>query len=240
MRSHGHVNHEHQHPVVYASPKPPSAVLLSLLLARCLFAPSHYLVYPFVQDALLAVTRSLGWGTLRTCWLDTCLAARSDHERYNLAGDSLRFVIANGGHVKAASFMLGVGGADANGVDSRLLSPLHLVAMFNRPDIARVLLMCGASPRLVGGVSRAAAARGGRLWSPLEMAEEACTEGGALDDGEREIGAPLLPCPRVLFFPRAAEGLRYQVSPFVRDFLADFRPFQQIRMFLGRSSFHQI
>ncbi|CAM9411737.1 unnamed protein product [Scytosiphon promiscuus] len=136
-----------------------------------------------LQDALLAVTRSLGWETLRTCWLDTCLAARSDHERYNLAGDSLRFVIANGGHVKAASFMLGVGGADANGVDSRLLSPLHLVAMFNRPDIARVLLMCGASPRLVGGVSRAAAVRGGRLWSPLEMAEEACTEGGALDDG---------------------------------------------------------
>ncbi|CAN0286229.1 unnamed protein product, partial [Hapterophycus canaliculatus] len=49
-----------------------------------------------LQDALLAVTRSLGWDTLRTCWLDTCLAARSDHERYTLAGDSLRFVVANG------------------------------------------------------------------------------------------------------------------------------------------------
>lgn len=138
------------------------------------------------QDALLAVTRSLGWDSLRTCWLETCLAARSDHERHTLASQALRFVIANGGHVKAASFMLGVGGADANEVDSRLLSPLHLVAMFNRPDIARVLLMCGASPRLVGGVTRAAAARGGKLWSPLEMAEEACTEGGALDDGERD------------------------------------------------------
>ena len=78
----------------------------------------------------------------------------------------------------------GVGGADANGVDSRLLSCLHLVALFNRPDVARVLLMCGASPKLVGGVTRAAAARGGKLWSPLEMAEEACTEGGELDDGE--------------------------------------------------------
>lgn len=76
-----------------------------------------------------------------------------------------------------------MGGADANGVDSRLLSPLHLVALFNRPDVARVLLMCGASPRLVGGVTRAAAARGGKLWSPLEMAEEACTEGGELDEG---------------------------------------------------------
>ncbi|CAM9715655.1 unnamed protein product [Ectocarpus sp. 4 AP-2014] len=139
-----------------------------------------------LQDALLAVTRSLGWDSLRTCWLETCLAARSDHERHTLASEALRFVIANGGHVKAASFMLGVGGADANEVDSRLLSPLHLVAMFNRPDIARVLLMCGASSRLVGGVTRAAAARGGKLWSPLEMAEEACTEGGALDDGERD------------------------------------------------------
>lgn len=88
--------------------------------------------------------------------------------------------------MKAACFMLGVGGADANGVDSRLLSPLHLVALFNRPDIARVLLMSGASPRLTGGVTRAAAARGGTLWSPLEIAEEACTEGGALDEGERE------------------------------------------------------
>ena len=87
--------------------------------------------------------------------------------------------------MKAACFMLGVGGADANGVDSRLLSPLHLVALFNRPDIARVLLMCGASPRLQGGVTRAAAARGGKLWSPLDMAEEACTEGGALDKGEK-------------------------------------------------------
>lgn len=87
--------------------------------------------------------------------------------------------------MKAACFMLGVGGADANGVDSRLLSPLHLAALFNRPDIARVLLMCGASPRLLGGVTRAAAARGGKLWSPLDMAEEACTEGGALDEGER-------------------------------------------------------
>lgn len=87
--------------------------------------------------------------------------------------------------MKAACFMLGVGGADANGVDSRLLSPLHLVALFNRPDIARVLLMCGASPRLQGGVTRAAAARGGKLWSPLDMAEEACTEGGALDEGEK-------------------------------------------------------
>ncbi|CBJ48497.1 conserved unknown protein [Ectocarpus siliculosus] len=144
-----------------------------------------------LQDALLAVTRSLGWDSLRTCWLETCLAARSDHERHTLASQALRFVIANGGHVKAASFMLGVGGADANEVDSRLLSPLHLVAMFNRPDIARVLLMCGASPRLVGGVTRAAAARGGKLWSPLEMAEEACTEGGALDDGAALGGGPI-------------------------------------------------
>ena len=131
------------------------------------------------------MSRSLGWGSLRTCWLESCLAARSDHERYTLASESLRFVIANGGHVKAACFMLGVGGADANGVDSHLLSPLHLVALFNRPDIARVLLMCGASPRLPGGVTRDAAARGGKLWSPLEMAEEACTEGGVLDKGER-------------------------------------------------------
>lgn len=146
------------------------------------------------------MTRSLGWDTLRTCWLDTCLAARSDHERYNLACDSLRFVIANGGHVKAAAFMLGVGGADANGVDARLLSPLHLVAMCNRPDIARVLLMCGASPRLVGGVSRAAVARGGRLWSPLEMAEEACTEGGDLDDGEADFSEPARACFLAFFF----------------------------------------
>lgn len=137
-----------------------------------------------MQDALLAVTRSLGWGTLRTCWLESCLEARSDHERYLLAGESLRFVIANGGHVKAAAFMLGVGGADANGVDSRLLSPLHLAALFNRPDVARVLLLCGASPTLVGGVTQEAAARGGKLLSPLEMAEEACTEGGTLDKGE--------------------------------------------------------
>lgn len=144
-------------------------------------------VFATPQDALLAVTRSLGWGGLRTCWLESCLAARSDHERYTLASESLRFVIANGGHVKAASFMLGVGGADANGVDSRLLSPLHLVALFDRPDIARVLLMCGASPRLVGGVTRTAAAArgGGKLWSPLDIAEKACTEGGALDEGER-------------------------------------------------------
>eukprot|EP00752_Nemacystus_decipiens_P016447 g14702.t1 len=144
--------------------------------------------HSMLQDALLAVTRSLGWGSLRTCWLESCLAARSDHERYTLASESLRFVIANGGHVKAACFMLGVGGADANGVDSRLLSPLHLVALFNRPDIARVLLMCGASPRLVGGVTRVAAARGGKLWSPLEMAEEACTEGGPLDEAGVAVG----------------------------------------------------
>lgn len=82
----------------------------------------------------------------------------------------------------------GVGGADANGVDSRLLSPLHLVALYNRPDVARVLLMCGASPRLVGGMTRAAAARGGKLLSPLEMAEEACTEGGELDEGTVVLG----------------------------------------------------
>lgn len=126
----------------------------------------------------------MGWGSLRSCWLETCLAAQSDRERHSLAGQALRFVIVNGGHAKAAAFMLGVGGADANAVDSRLLSPLHLVALFNRPDIARILLMCGASPRLVGGVTRAAATRG-KLWSPLDMAEEACTEGGALDEGER-------------------------------------------------------
>lgn len=77
----------------------------------------------------------------------------------------------------------GVGGADANAVDARLLSPLHLAALYNRPDVARVLLMCGASRRLVGGMTRAAAARAGKLWSPLEMAEEACTEGGELDEG---------------------------------------------------------
>eukprot|EP00903_Cladosiphon_okamuranus_P009321 g8891.t1 len=141
-----------------------------------------------LQDALLAVTRSLGWDSLRTCWLETCLAARSDHERHTLAGESLRFVIANGGHVKAACFMLGVGGADANGVDSRLLSPLHLVALFNRPDIARVLLMCRASLQLPGGMTREAAARGGKLWSPVEMAEEACTEGGVLDEAGVAVG----------------------------------------------------
>ncbi|CAM9846313.1 unnamed protein product [Ectocarpus sp. 12 AP-2014] len=155
-------------------------------------AKSGLIVEHSSLDALLAVTRSLGWDSLRTCWLETCLAARSDHERHTLASQALRFVIANGGHVKAASFMLGVGGADANEVDSRLLSPLHLVAMFNRPDIARVLLMCGASPRLVGGVTRAAAARGGKLWSPLEMAEEACTEGGALDDASVAVGPAAL------------------------------------------------
>ena len=77
----------------------------------------------------------------------------------------------------------GVGGADANGVDMHLLSPLHLTGLYNRPDIARVLLMCGASPRLAGGIARTALARRGKLWSPLEMAEEACTEGGELDEG---------------------------------------------------------
>lgn len=30
----------------------------------------------------------------------------SDHERYQLANESLRFVITNGGHCKAACFML--------------------------------------------------------------------------------------------------------------------------------------
>lgn len=137
-----------------------------------------------MQDALLAVTRSQGWDSLRTCWLESCVAARSDRERHSLASEALRFVIVNGGHVKAAAFVLGVGGADANGVDARLLSPLHLVALYNRPDIARVLLLCGASPRLGGGVTRAAATRG-KLWSPLDMAEEACKEGGAFDEGER-------------------------------------------------------
>lgn len=68
-------------------------------------------------------------------------------------------------------------------MDLHLLSPLHLAGLYNRPDVARVLLLCGASPRLAGGVTRAAAARGGKLWTPLEMAEEACTEGGELDGG---------------------------------------------------------
>lgn len=79
----------------------------------------------------------------------------------------------------------GLGGADANGVDSRLVSHLHVAALFNRPDVARLLLMCGASPDIVGGVTRAAAVKGGQLWSPLEMAEEACVEGGELDEGKR-------------------------------------------------------
>lgn len=60
----------------------------------------------FHQDALLAVTRSIGWGCLRSCWMRSCLVAGSDHERYLLASESLRFVITNGGHSKAAAFLL--------------------------------------------------------------------------------------------------------------------------------------
>lgn len=81
-------------------------------------------------------------------------------------------------------FCQGLGGADVNGVDARLLSPLHVAALFNRPDVARLLLLCGASPDLVGGVTRVAASKGAKLWSPVEMAEAASSEGGELDEGK--------------------------------------------------------
>lgn len=56
--------------------------------------------------------------------------------------------------------------------------------------------MCGASATMKGGVTRAAAAKGGKLWSPLEMAEEACTQGGELDEGL--CGRQMLAAARII------------------------------------------
>lgn len=90
-------------------------------------------------------------------------------------------------------------------MDSRLLSPLHLTGLFNRPDVARVLLLSGASMKLKGGVTRAVANRGGKLWSALDMAEEACSEGGELVTGEPKRTLHIF-CSGILAGARSRSG----------------------------------
>ncbi|CAM9488739.1 unnamed protein product [Choristocarpus tenellus] len=142
-----------------------------------------------LQDAILGVNRSQGWDKLRITWLQHAVVAGGGHECMCLANEMLRFAIVHGAHGKAIAFMLGLCGADVNGVDKHLLSPLHLAALHNRPDVTRLLLLCGGAMELSGGVTRA---YGGRMLTPEALSREACAPEGLLAEAGVNVGSAAL------------------------------------------------
>ena len=85
-------------------------------------------------------------------WVDCLPLFKSELTRYILADQLLREALSNGVHIRIISFLLAVCGADPNSQDLFLYTPLHIAAMNNRYDAARVLLMSGGDTNIYGAL----------------------------------------------------------------------------------------
>ena len=99
-------------------------------------------------------------------WIDCLSLIKSDLTRYFLADQLLRESLSTGVHIRIISFLLVVGGSDPNSQDLNLYTPLHIAALNNRIDAARLLLMCGADSNIYGALGFSSR---GRMKIPSEM-----------------------------------------------------------------------
>ena len=85
-------------------------------------------------------------------WVDCLSLLKSEFTRYILADQLLREALSTGVHIRIVSFLLAVCGSDPNSQDLFLYTPLHIAAMNNRPDAARLLMMCGGDLTVFGAL----------------------------------------------------------------------------------------
>lgn len=85
-------------------------------------------------------------------WVDCKPLIKSDLIRYILADRLLREAIYVKAHIRIISFLIIICGADPNSLNHFLYTPLHIAAITNRVDAARVLLVCGADRNIYGAL----------------------------------------------------------------------------------------
>jgi hypothetical protein len=129
-----------------------------------------------LEDAIRTCGRLKGWESLLMSWLRLSLHFTRPVQRVVAADYFLRFSISCGAHVRAVSFIIAVAGGDPNSMDRWLTTPLHLAARFNRPDVARLLILCGADVSILGGLNL-----------NIYAAETGCSPGDAFGNAQTSL-----------------------------------------------------
>lgn len=104
-----------------------------------------------LRELIVSANRIYLWPELNEKWSECLQYIKSDLSKYNLADYMLRYAISKKSHVRVISFFLSIG-ADPNSQDRLLRTPLHYAAALNRPDVARLLLLCGADVSVPGAL----------------------------------------------------------------------------------------
>ena len=146
-------------------------ISVSATVGELELAPDLHSRITELRSTMYVCNRVHHWARINKLWLDCLSLLPSNLSKYNLADQMLRHGINTGAHIRAIAFFLAVGGADPNSQDVLLRTPLHIAVQHNRPDVVRLLIMCGADTSVVGALGSSSK----NLQAPEDLP---CTVGG--------------------------------------------------------------